>query len=375
VVDIKVDPNGEYTEIYIDGLLPGYIEPLGDRHKGSFSGASAGNWEFTTINSKYHGMCCRENRLWAYDNDKKEIYASKLGSVSEWHSFKGIASDSYTATVPSPGDFTACASWMGYTLFFKEDRIVRVSGTKPANYTITEIMTDGVASGSNQSVVEINGILYYHSPNGIMAYDGNFPTKISTAIAEKWKNVKACTADGKYYCNVEQEGKYYLYCYDTTTGLWHKEDSVMARQMFNYKGEAYMLSTKGSESAGTLVRKLHKLSPGNISTDDFGFTTEQTAEPDFDFSFETEEMHFGSINRKKCVDLKLRYSNSGEAVVYVCYDGGEWQEVSRIDVSEDGVKVIPLSDIYFDNMRVKIAGTGDFELKALSYSVREGTDV
>lgn len=351
----------------IKGVLKGW--QAGGNIRGQYIGLNSGaGWKFTVDAPELDGVCCRDNRLWGYSNANKEIRASKLGSYSEWNSYQGIATDSYTATVASMGDFTACAAWNSYTIFFKEDRIVRVSGTKPANYTIVEVLCDGVKAGSQNSVVEINGVLYYHSPHGIMAYDGSYPVKVSEGIDKEWSEVKACTADNKYYCNVKENGKYYTYCYDTKAGMWHKQDEMQARQMFSHKGAAFLLEEE--------TRLIYKFTTGEVVASDFGQKVTQNDEGSFQYMVETEDMFLGVINRKKCVDLKLRYKNiTGKAVVYVSYDGGDWEEVFRIDEADETVKIIPLKDVYFDYMRVKIAGNGEFIMKALSYSVREGTDV
>ena len=75
----------------------------------------------------------------------------------------GISTDSYAMTVCSGGDFTGACSHLGYVLFFKEDVIHRIYGTKPANYQLTNVESRGVEKGSEKSLVIVNETLYYKS--------------------------------------------------------------------------------------------------------------------------------------------------------------------------------------------------------------------
>ena len=74
-------------------------------------------------------LCENENRLWGCKGDT--IYACKLGDIFNWNVFDGVATDSYAADVASTGDFTACASYLGYPCFFKEEHIYKVYGDRP----------------------------------------------------------------------------------------------------------------------------------------------------------------------------------------------------------------------------------------------------
>ena len=79
----------------------------------------------------------QDNRLWGCSSDSHEIYACKLGDPTNWNCFMGISTDSYSATIGTPGDFTGACSHLGYVLFFKEDVIHKVYGNKPANYQVS----------------------------------------------------------------------------------------------------------------------------------------------------------------------------------------------------------------------------------------------
>ena len=49
-----------------------------------------------------------------------------------------------------------------------------------------------MAKGAARSLCVINEPLYYLSPDGVMAWDGSIPTKVSTALAPaRLRNVKS----------------------------------------------------------------------------------------------------------------------------------------------------------------------------------------
>ena len=47
---------------------------------------------------------------------------------------------------------------------------------------LSSLRCRGVAKGAARSLCVINETLYYLSPDGVMAWDGSIPTKVSTAL-------------------------------------------------------------------------------------------------------------------------------------------------------------------------------------------------
>ena len=82
---------------------------------------------------------------------------------------------SYTATVGSDGDFTGAITHLGYVLFFKEDVIHKLYGSKPSNTQITTMPLRGVAKGCEKSLGIVNETLYYAARNNICSYEGAMP--------------------------------------------------------------------------------------------------------------------------------------------------------------------------------------------------------
>lgn len=68
---------------------------------------------------------------------------------------------------------------MGYVLFFKENTIHKIYGSRPADYQVVSTQCRGVAKGASRSLSVINETLYYLSTEGVMAWDGSLPVNIS----------------------------------------------------------------------------------------------------------------------------------------------------------------------------------------------------
>lgn len=89
--------------------------------------------------------------------------------------FDGLDTDSYAVDTGSAGSFTACVSYLGYPIFFKEEHIYKVYGSIPSNFQVMGSATLGVAEGSAGSLAVAGEILFYLSRAGIMAYSGGIP--------------------------------------------------------------------------------------------------------------------------------------------------------------------------------------------------------
>lgn len=173
------------------------------------------------------------NRLWGCSRDGREIYACKLGDPSVWYDYSGISTDSYAATIGNGGPFTGAVSFNGYIWFFKQDRVYKVYDSNFPAVQIIEMPIEGVAAGNQNSLVVIDGVLYYKSETAIMAFTGDNVYRISDAFGEDFKKYnygEAGELDGKYYINlkdttVSDESKAYTtFVYDTRRNVWHKED-------------------------------------------------------------------------------------------------------------------------------------------------------
>lgn len=361
----KVNGN-RYIEATGSNWLMVSITPEGDMFFGAFiKSASAAQWVSTDgkRTEKLDGETCVierklpvlnyvtecNNRLFGCNGIENTIYASALGDPWTWYTYQGIDTDSYTVNVGSDGYFTGVASWMGQVLFFKENCIHRLYGSKPSDYQLTTMKCPGVAQGAAGSICVIGNVLYYLSPDGVMAWDGSMPVKISDGLdGSRLKNVERAEAgsmDGKLYLCVKTTGEpdWRMLVYDTGKGIWHEEKPA-CRGLMSAGAQLYLWD--GSD-----------LFAADPDRDDSGTGAVET----LDFCAVSGDMGLGVPDDKYIgrVTVRLDAAQDSTVALAVSYDGGAWQELTRCEVHEKYERLnVPFVPVRCDTMRLKISGTG-----------------
>ena len=310
-------------------------------------------------------VCVHDNRLWGCrygmqvtGGTVNEIYCSALGDFKTWTVFQDdatLAGSAYAASVGDYGAFTGCISHRGYVLFFKEDVMYRVSGTKPANFQISKISASGVQEGCEKSMEIIDGILYYKSRNGVYAYDGSLPQKISSSLGEGYyTDAVAGSLLSKYYITMMQSGKRCMFVYDTRYGIWHAEDDIDVRFFTEYDGALY----------GGVDNSIMCLA-GNVADIFDGVIKES----DFNWYAESGDIGLSSPYQKYYHRLLIRMDiEMGARVkVEIAADGGDW--LVGCDFTAPGKRtfVMPVVTPRCDHMRFRISGKGDAKIYSISF--------
>lgn len=316
-------------------------------------------------------ICSYNNRLWGCSSAEHEIYVSKLGDPSDWQSFKGISTDSYYATVGSPGDFTGCIGYNGSVIFFKEDRIHRLYGNEPSEFTLTEIHCRGLQKSSERSLAIVDERLYYKSDDAVMVYAGGLPTAISEAI--EGKHYTEAVGGGykdKYYIDMKDEdGEYWLYCYDINTGLWTKEDNIKIDWFAAIYNDLFFQEASNNFNVWSVGGResIYYDGTGNVNS---------YTEGDFDWMVETVDLLQQYIDRKFVQKIKLRLDITQGATVSVDVAiDGTWKTVKTIDKVGRDTYVIPMTTATCDSFKVRIHGHGDVTILGLNVEYKEGADV
>lgn len=225
-------------------------------------------------------VCEAQNRLWGCfyglsDDGKSiinEIYASALGDFRNWRKYRGISTDSWAASVGSPGVWTGAVNYLGRPLFFKEDRIHQVTPSDVGAHAITETVCRGIEQGSWRSAVVVDETLYYKSPFDICMYQGALPKGISENFGTRvFHNAVAGGCGGKYYISMQNAASsddnndhYSLFVYDTRNGLWHREDDTMALAFADVHNDLVYLDQYRDSEGGIhyrVISELGKITP------------------------------------------------------------------------------------------------------------------
>ena len=291
------------------------------------------------------------NRLWGCMGN--EIRASALGNPTAWNSFAGLSGDSYAVTVGTDGDFTGCASYANQLLFFKENYIHILTGTKPSNYQITTLQCHGLQKGCEKSLCKINETLYYKSRVGVMAYQGGIPQLISSQFGLVQYGTATAGTDGiKYYLSAQRGNIWDMLVYDTRRGLWHKEDGTHALCFANCAG---ILSYIDAEQ-----KKLFTIN-----------SNEKQRIPWFAQLGEfTEQQEDRKILSK--LFFRIDMEKDSELHIRIQYDGGTWNSVYNAAALEDKTIFLPLIPRRCDRFAIRLEGIGSCVVHSMTREFRTG---
>ena len=298
-----------------------------------------------------------ENRLWGAKGDT--IYASKLGDIFNWNVFDLLASDSYQVDVGSTGDFTYGCAFRGYPCFFKSECVYKVYGDRPSNYQVLSSSTLGVEEGSNGAIA--GETLFYLSRVGVVAYSGGIPQNISAVFGNvNYSNARFGSNGEKLWVSMEDKSGFHLFCYDTKTGLWHKEDNTSVVD-FAFTDQLYMLNsfgeiwTVGIAEATDGMEKENKV----LSEVIFGDFTD------------------GSPNKKGVskVQLRIGLASNSRVSVSISYDKGDWIPIKTVEADVKRSVYLPVIPRRTDNYRIKITGIGMWDLYSLAKEYYNGSEL
>ena len=307
-----------------------------------------------------------QNRLWGCKYgivdgvNLNEIYCCALGDFRNWRQYLGISTDSWTASVGSDGPWTGAVNYLGYPMFFKEDRIHRVVISSQGAHQITETVCRGVQAGSSKSLQVVNETLIYKSRADVCAYQGAFPQGISEALGElPFYDAVAGSIGDKYYVSMKDGGEnWHLFVFDTKRAFWLREDDFHARAFARLGDELYAISDEN------VLYAMHG--------------SEGELEPYVAWIAETGLMYYQYPDRKyvQRYNLRLYMEDGAEADVYIMYDSsGEWVRQGRIRQKGTRTVTLPVRPRRCDHLRMKIVGKGEIRLYSIARILSIGSDV
>ena len=308
------------------------------------------------------------NRLWgcrygvANNGDVvNEVYACKLGDFKNWNCFMGLATDSYSAACGTDGPFTGAITHLGFPLFFKEHFVHKVYGSYPANFQIQDTALRGVQQGCEKSMSIVNEVLYYKARHAVVAYDGSLPVDVSAAFGEERYSEAAAGAHGnKYYISMrDSKDAWHLFVYDTTKGMWHREDGLRADCFCSCRDELYAIDHKTRKiitmlGSGTQDKDKIKwmVQTGVIGTD----------MPDMKY-----------VSR---LLLRLSLEIGARVRLYAQYNSmGGWESLGTITGTDLRSFSIPVRPRRCDHLRLRIEGEGDAKIYSITKTISQGSDI
>ncbi len=306
------------------------------------------------------------NRLWGCRHGKdldgntvNEIYGSKLGDPKNWSCFMGIATDSWTASVGSQGDFTGAANIGGYPVFYKQDirHKVWISGT--GAHQIASLPCQGVRYGCGKSVAVMDGMAIYKTNGGFCVDDGSGPVEIGQCFAgAEYDDAMGCACAHKYYVSMkDKEEMWHLFVYDAEKKLWHRENDFRAVGLWGCPN--WVIGTDGEllldMTSGTERKNMEQMIRWMAETGEIGLEM-----PDRKY-----------ISR---LDLRLSMEIGAELNVYVQYDTElEWVALGSIRGTSLQSFSLPLRLRRCDHLRLRFEGEGDIKIYSITKTIMKGS--
>ena len=241
---------------------------------------------------------------------------------------------------------------------FKENTLHKLYGSKPSDFQLSSLRCRGVARNAARSLCVLNETLYYLSSDGVMAWDGSIPAKVSAALdAGRLANVKQAVGgalDGRYYLHVSRENEVRLLVYDTERGLWHEED-VCSFEMASTGGQLYLWDGRALWAADPSREAAGQRSEGTEQGVEFALTTG-------DLGLDSPEERY--LSR---LTLRLDAACRSQVTVEVSYDGGPWENAAALTVEGPrrncDLHLVPRRCA---SLRLRLWGYGQITLRSLA---------
>lgn len=303
------------------------------------------------------------NRLWGCSSKNHEICCSKLGEPLVWGAYSGISTDSWAATVGTDGDFTGACVFNGCVLFFKEDCVHSVYGTKASNFTVTTYTVRGVQKGSAKSLCISEGLLYYKAPEGIFTFNGSASSRFDGKLCVDRDSRTACgTADDRYIVMAMSDGT--VFYYDKLHSVWYTRTLPNVISMHNFSGSLYAITKDSKKAMQKVMLTTDVGMTGRMAETAFEAITGELCRGELasTSSYSRKAMH--TVIKKLTMSLEewhQRGVSSVQFTVSVQYDGGDWQTVYSYDgtaeeADNNVVTLIPTIPMRCQRLRIKISG-------------------
>ena len=314
-------------------------------------------------------VCECNNRIWGckWDGTINEIYSATQGDPKNWTKYLGTSQDSYNLTVGSDGRFTGIAVQNGTVLFFKENFIHKLYGSKPSNFQTSDIMGRGIKLGCGKSAVIANETLYYLSKNGICQYGGGTPSGIYAPFGGViYSDAVGGKCGDKYYVSMKDKtGAYSLFCFDEALQMWFKEDDTQVRFFAEDKGILYFINAN------------NELWVTDAENYDGEFPIAET-EGHFEWFAETGDIGIQEPDCKIYRDIQIRLcmEPGSEVAVYLQYDSdGNWHQEALWKDKAKGAYTIPIVTPKVDHMKIRIEGKGNAKIYSISKRYEDCSEV
>ena len=345
----------------------------------------SGVWEPLTFFAReipvMNYVFAHKNRVWGcyYGEDRvsgsgkriSEIYASKLGDFKNWNSFEGISTDSWVATVGTGAEFTGALVYNDRPTFFKDDRIITVTGDIASEFRTSETVCESIDKMGRNSAQVVNGVLYYVSKYGICAYTGGIPTRISDPLGyglALWALTSSVRKDT--YClwaelSDEADGgeREHLIEYDTVKGIWHTTDYTRA-------GYGRPVTATHNTNGDVLLVTRDENGTQAYFTDIGTYNRKWFAESGL------LTMSYPGAKRVSAFRIRAELAEDAKADFYIRYeDDDEWRLLDTLcGIPDKSIHTFTIRNLprRCDHYRMRFEGVGKCKIYSICYDIEQG---
>lgn len=306
-------------------------------------------------------ICESGGRLWGVCNADGQIYASYFQDPANFYAYidadGATAPCSWTIPVGTDGDFTACVAYGSNVLCFKENALHKILGTHAGNYELFSYQIAGVMAGCEKSLQIINEVLYYKGRDGVYAYAGGTPRRVSGKLGLVEYGRAVAGQDGRsYIISMERldTGAWETLRYGIETGLWMAEDDRETTAFATLDGTLYAMI------GGTIYRQ--------EGEDDGGEAIEWSA---------TFVPFMEGIHRKKGLSRLLLYLELDPGAwveVDVAQDTGPFKTIWAARANGPRAMSAPIRPGRCNTFQVRLRGKGRFVLRSMTREFSVGGD-
>ncbi len=305
-------------------------------------------------------------RLWGVNGGK--FYASGWNDYTDWilpnaEDLDGDVSSmawvsATQSDVNADGNFTAIAVYDNHVIGFKRSYMHMIYNNKNP-FRIVDVARVGALS--QKAICECNQILFFVGEDGVYAFSGGYPERISDGLElNSFEGAVLGADDVTLYCAIPGDG---VYTFDTVNRAWGRYTGAAEHEM-------------PVQCATVVGECLYAASDDGVSVvkcfggEDYGIS----------FSFDTDATYGGQLVEKRLKRLRLQVDHKhhaeGDFLKVSVLSSPEGKVVTRKTMTPSGDGTFVLSSLLrmacdFGHV-VRVEGRGDFEIRYLQTDYTAG---
>ena len=285
----------------------------------------------TPILPEFDHLVFTEDRIFGADNGAGKLYVSKLKDPFIFTSAYTENEDSWWMMLNEK--VRGMTLWKDNIICFTETGGFRVLGYHALNFGIRQLSLNGIAKGSDNSLVRLGDTLYYSSSGGVMKYSGGSDKKISAPLPKDVSITHSAT-DGKKIYMLSNDR---IFVYDPNEDVWFSESNDGIKSIYYHNQKRFLCGEKA----------LYLADSGDFSAA---------------WSFETNPIFNTGFNIKPLfAELSAIGGKSTEFEVFIkLFGNSQAISVGKYTLKGEKTLRLPLNQVWCKQFSLKIVGSGDF---------------